>query len=97
MRLITITELVSEIIGRQYTPIIDNAIANLESDRSMRFNVSQIRFLACKAQSIYDHYRIEVFEGNTNPYTLEERQDIIKYYLDGQDVSLYVAIFESTG
>lgn len=88
MRLYIIGQIVSEMIGKQYTPIIDKAIYSFESDKAVKFTDHQIRQLACKAKSLYDYYRIEVFEGSVNPYSIAERQEIMKLYLNGKDLSL---------
>lgn len=94
MRLDTITYLVCKLIGKQYTPIIDVAIYSFEADMAVKFTEHQVRNLACRARSLYDQYRTEVFEGDSNPYTFTERQELIKHYLHGKDVSLYVATLQ---
>lgn len=94
MRLDTITHLVCKLIGKQYTPIIDVAIYSFEADMAVKFTERQIGHLACKSRSLYDQYRKEVFEGDDNPYTFMERQELIKYHLHGKDLSLYVSTLD---
>ena len=94
MRLNSITALISEMIGKQYSPVIDVAIHAFETDMAVKLTNSQISHLANKAQLLYDKYRTAVFEGEDNPYTIQERQEIMKLFFHGEDISLYISLLE---